>query len=66
MQDSIPKISLNRLLENDQPSTVVLSQALKNHGFFILTDHGISNDLFKDAYHFSEKFFNLDLTIKNK
>ena len=66
MHDSIPKISLNLLLENDKTSIDVLSQALKNHGFFILTDHGISIDLFKDAYNYSEKFFNLDLTIKNK
>ena len=66
MSNVIPKLSLHDLLQNDQPSINLLSEALENHGFFVLTDHGISNDLFKEAYHFSEKFFNLELAIKNK
>ena len=66
MSNIIPKLSLHDLLQNDQPSINLLSEALENHGFFVLTDHGISNDLFKEAYHFSEKFFNLELSIKNK
>ena len=66
MSNLIPKLSLNDLLQNDQPSIDLLSEALENHGFFVLTDHGISNDLFKEAYHFSEKFFNLELAIKKK
>jgi len=65
MSNLIPKISLNDLLENDKTSIRILSQALESHGFFVLTDHGISNELFKNAYYFSEKFFNLDLSIKN-
>ena len=66
MSNLIPKLSLNNLLQNDQPSIDLLSEALENHGFFVLTDHGISNDLFEEAYHFSEKFFNLELAIKKK
>ena len=66
MSNLIPKLSLNDLLQNDQPSIDLLSEALENHGFFVLTDHGISNDIFKEAYHFSEKFFNLELAIKKK
>ena len=43
-----------------------LSSALKNHGFFVITDHTYPHDLFHKAYDFSEKFFNLDSSIKNK
>ena len=65
MANLIPKISLDSLLKNDQSTIKVLSDALENHGFFVLTDHGISNELFKNAYAFSEKFFALDLSKKN-
>jgi isopenicillin N synthase-like dioxygenase len=65
MANLIPKISLDSLLKNEQSTIKVLSDALENHGFFVLTDHGISNELFKNAYAFSEKFFALDLSKKN-
>lgn len=65
MANLIPKISLDSLLKNDQSTIKVLSDALENHGFFVLTEHGISNELFKNAYAFSEKFFALDLSKKN-
>jgi isopenicillin N synthase-like dioxygenase len=65
MENLIPKISLNNLLSNDSYSSELLSSALKNHGFFIITDHGIPHDLFQEAYAFSENFFNLDASIKN-
>ena len=66
MENLIPKISLKNLLSNDTNSLEVLSSALKNHGFFIITDHNISHELFKNSYEFSEKFFKLDSSIKNK
>ena len=66
MDNLIPKISLTNLLSNDSDSLDLLSNALKNHGFFVITDHNIPHDLFHRAYEFSEKFFNLDLAIKNK
>ena len=66
MENLIPKISLKNLLSNDKNSLEVLSNALKNHGFFIITDHNISHELFKNSYEFSEKFFKLDSSIKNK
>jgi isopenicillin N synthase-like dioxygenase len=65
MENLIPKISLNNLLSNDSYSLELLSSALKNHGFFIITDHSIPHDLFQEAYAFSENFFNLDASIKN-
>ena len=66
MENLIPKISLKNLLSNNSDSLNSLSSALKNHGFFVITEHNIPHDLFHKAYEFSEKFFNLDLTIKNK
>ena len=65
MENLIPKISLKNLLSNDSYSLELLSRALKNHGFFVITDHSIPHDLFQEAYAFSENFFNLDSSIKN-
>ena len=65
MDDQIPKLSLNNLLKNDDESLDLLSNALSNHGFFIITDHKISHSLFNKAYEYSEKFFNLDVSVKN-
>ena len=64
MDNLIPKISLTNLLSNDSDSLDLLSNALKNHGFFVITDHNIPHDLFHRSYEFSEKFFNLDLRSK--
>ena len=66
MDDQIPKLSLNSLLKNDDQSLELLSNALSNHGFFIITDHKISHSLFNKAYEYSEKFFNLDISVKNE
>ena len=65
MDKNIPKISLNKLLDNDNDSISLLSNALSNHGFFVITNHGISHELFNLAYEYSEKFFNLSDEIKN-
>ena len=66
MDDQIPKLSLNNLLKNDDQSLDLLSNALSNHGFFIITDHKIPHSLFNKAYEYSEKFFNLDISVKNE
>ena len=65
MSDQIPKLSLDKLLKNDADSLNLLSNALSNHGFFVITDHKISFDLFNRAYEYSEKFFNLNSSTKN-
>ena len=66
MDAQIPKLSLNNLLKNDDQSLDLLSNALSNHGFFIITDHKIPHSLFNKAYEYSEKFFNLDISVKNE
>ena len=66
MDNHIPKLSLDRLLKNDDESLNLLSNALSNHGFFVITNHEIPHTLFNKAYNYSEKFFNLDTALKNK
>lgn len=61
----IPKISLKHLIKNDQDSISTLSEALSNHGFFVITDHSIPHSLFDEAYEYSKKFFDLDVSKKN-
>jgi isopenicillin N synthase-like dioxygenase len=65
VENSIPKLSLKKLLKYDYESIQLLSNALSNHGFFIITDHAISHELFDLAYKYSQSFFNLDIDVKN-
>lgn len=64
MSNNIPKLSLNKLMQNDDESIYLLSQALTDHGFFIITDHKIPHSLFNKSYEYSKKFFDLDIKIK--
>ena len=57
MRCEIPKLSLNDLVNNDQISIKLLSSALSDHGFFVLTDHQIPHSLFDRAYEYSKIFF---------
>ena len=66
MDNQIPKLSLDSLLKNNDQSLEMLSNALSNHGFFIITDHKIPHSLFNKAYEYSEKFFNHDTSVKSK
>ena len=66
MDNQIPQLSLDSLLKNNDQSLEMLSNALSNHGFFIITDHKIPHSLFNKAYEYSEKFFNLDTSVKSK
>ncbi len=45
MDNHIPKLYLDRLLKNDDESLNLLSNALSNHGFFIITDHEIPHTI---------------------
>ena len=65
MRCEIPKLSLNDLVNNNQTSIKILSSALSDHGFFVITDHQIPHSLFDRAYEYSKIFFELDLNTKN-
>jgi len=61
----IPKLSLKSLNKNDKEAINILSEALSDHGFFVITDHSIPHYLFDKAYEYSKKFFDLEVPIKN-
>ena len=61
----IPKLSLKSLSKNDKEAINILSEALSDHGFFVITDHSIPHQLFDKAYEYSKKFFDLEIPIKN-
>jgi len=61
----IPKLSLKSLNKNDKEAINILSEALSDHGFFVITDHSIPHQLFDKAYEYSKKFFDLEVPIKN-
>ena len=61
----IPKLSLKSLSKNDKEAIAILSEALSDHGFFVITDHSIPHQLFDKAYEYSKKFFDLEVPIKN-
>ena len=61
----IPKLSLKSLSKNDKEAINILSEALSDHGFFVITDHSIPHHLFDKAYEYSKKFFDLEVPIKN-
>ena len=66
MNNPIPQLSLE-LLKNKDPHTIsLLEQALEQHGFFTITDHGLEDRLLEQSYEASKNFFNLPLNIKNQ
>ena len=65
MKNLIPELSFKKIEKGDSSSINLLNDALSNHGFFSITDHGLSKDLVKRCYKLSKEFFNLDYQIKN-
>tara|TARA_A100000164_G_scaffold21238_1_gene17042 strand:- start:3011 stop:3913 length:903 start_codon:yes stop_codon:yes gene_type:complete len=64
--NSIPKLNLSDLLSGNKQSIRLLSEALSDHGFFIIYNHKIDLQLFKKSYQISESFFNLDDDLKTQ
>lgn len=64
----VPTLSLSDFTEGaphkQQDFTNNLFQGLKEFGFIILKDHGVSSDLLKEAYSLSERFFALPESVK--
>ena len=65
MQDSIPELSFIDIKNGNTIAVKLLNEALANHGFFSITDHGLSSELVEKCYELSKDFFNLDIEIKN-
>ena len=66
MENLIPELSFKDIEKGDSNSIGQLKSALSNHGFFSITDHGLSKSLVNDCYKSSKDFFNLDFDVKNK
>ena len=61
----IPELSFKEIEKGDSFSINLLSEALSDHGFFSITQHGLSKDLVDSCYKSSKAFFDLDYQIKN-
>ena len=65
MKNTIPELSFKEIERGDSFSINLLSEALFDHGFFSITQHGLSKDLVDNCYKSSKAFFDLDYQIKN-
>tara|TARA_B100001063_G_C16723746_1_gene535082 strand:- start:334 stop:1236 length:903 start_codon:yes stop_codon:yes gene_type:complete len=65
MSNLIPELSFKDIEKGDSHSIKLLKDALSNHGFFSITEHGLSQDLVSNCYKSSKAFFDLDYMIKN-
>ena len=66
MNKQIPELSFVDIEKGDSNSIHILSDALEDHGFFPITEHGLSNKLVDKCYQLSKQFFDLEYEIKNK
>ena len=65
MKNTIPELSFKEIERGDSFSINLLSEALSDHGFFSITQHGLSKDLVDNCYKSSKAFFDLDYQVKN-
>ena len=63
--DTIPSFSMSSIQNRDKNTIAELKQALTSHGFFTITEHGISDEVLEDSYKLSKDFFSLSSEIKN-
>ncbi|MCG3269526.1 isopenicillin N synthase family oxygenase [Yoonia sp. I 8.24] len=62
----IPVLDWNRFASGDDPTGFVadLGKACRETGFFVITGHGISQDLIADVYAVADRFFALPAATK--
>ena len=65
MTDKVPELSFTDIEKGDSFSIRILRDALSDHGFFSITDHGLSQALIDECYKCSKNFFDLDFQTKN-
>ena len=65
MTNLIPELSFREIEKGDLHSINLLKTALSDHGFFSITEHGLSKVLVDNCYKSSKAFFDLDYEIKN-
>lgn len=69
-QLNVPLIDLQDFFSGDPTSTKKVSdqvdQACTDHGFFLVVNHGVDNNLISDAHKYMDLFFDLPLSEKHK
>jgi len=63
MSTEVPELSFKDIEKGDSFSISILKEALTAHGFFSITDHGLSQDLIDKCYSCSKNFFDLDFLL---
>ena len=63
--NQIPELSFKDIENGDPKATSLLAEALNSHGFFSITDHGLSEKVLDSCYKSSKDFFNLSDEVKN-
>lgn len=66
MSNSIPELSFEAIEKGDSISISILKAALEEHGFFSITNHGVSEELLTKCYSLAKDFFNLSRDVKDK
>ena len=66
MSTKVPELSFKDIEKGDSFSINILKEALAAHGFFSITDHGLSQDLIDKCYRCSKDFFDLNYETKNE
>lgn len=66
MSSNIPELSFEAIEQGDSISISILKAALEEHGFFLITNHGVSEELLTKCYSLAKDFFNLPRDVKDK
>lgn len=66
MSSNIPELSFEAIEQGDSISLSILKAALEEHGFFSITNHGVSEELLTKCYSLAKDFFNLPRDVKDK
>ena len=66
MKNLIPELSFKEIESGDHDAVLQLNNALEEHGFFSITNHGLPTEVLTNCYRSSKNFFNLDYEIKKK
>ncbi|KAK1392812.1 Gibberellin 20 oxidase 1 [Heracleum sosnowskyi] len=69
-QLDVPLIDIGGFLSGDpiaaEKASNVVGQACREHGFFLVANHGVDGNLISDAHKFMDLFFDLPLNEKQK
>jgi isopenicillin N synthase-like dioxygenase len=63
--NTIPSFSMFDINNRDDDTIQKLKLALTSHGFFTITEHGISDEVLEKSYKVSQEFFSLPEEVKS-